>query len=195
MRHLKIVLALAMLCLCGTGAQAQSIKDILTGVTKAIVGDKATSKKSIVGTWRYSAPACEFESDNILSKAGGKAAAAKIEKKIAGVLKTSVSGITYTINSDSTYTSKLKTRETKGTYSFNEKEKTITFTPTLGKAYTAYVTTTGSTMSLLFKADGLMSGLKAISNATSGLSSATSAISSVLGSYSGMRVGFEMKKK
>lgn len=195
MKNLKIVFVIAMLCLCGTTASAQSIKDILTGVGKAIIGDKATSESSIQGTWVYSAPACEFESDNLLSKAGGKAAAAKIEKKMASVLKSSVSGITYTINSDSTYTSKLKTRETKGTYSFDKEEKTITFTPSVGKAYTAYVTTTGSTMTLLFKADGLMNGLKAISNATSGLSSTASIVNSLLGKYSGMRIGFELKKK
>lgn len=195
MKNLKVVFIIAMLCLGGTAAQAQSIKDILTGVTKAIVGDKATSKSSVVGTWVYSAPACEFESDNILTKAGGKAASAKIEKKVASVLKSSVSGITYTINSDSTYTSKLKSRETKGTYSFDSKNKTITFKPTLGKAYTAYVTTTGLNMTLLFKADGLMNGLKAISNATSGLSTTTSVLNSVIGKYSGMRIGFSLKKQ
>lgn len=195
MKNLKVVFIIAMLCLCGTGAQAQSIKDILTGVTKAIVGDKATSSSSIVGTWVYSEPACEFESDNILTKAGGKAAAASIEKKVASVLKSTVSGITYTINSDSTYTSKLKKRETKGTYSFDSNNKTITFKPTLGKSYTAYVTTTGLNMTLLFNADGLMNGLKAISNATSGLSSTASVLNSVISKYSGMRIGFSLKKQ
>ena len=196
MKHLKIVFSIIIMCLCTQAAQAQSVKDILTGVTKAVIGGKATSKSSITGTWKYSGPACEFESESLLAKAGGEAAATKIKNKVAPIMKKAgISDVTYTINSDGTYTSSLKKRTTKGTYKFDEKQKTITFTTSLGRSYTASVVTTGSTMSLLFNADKLMSAVKAISNATSGLSSSASVINSVLGKYSGMKVGFEMKKK
>lgn len=195
MRKVKILLAFALMCTFTGNIQAQSIKDILEGVAKTVVGDKATSATSIKGTWKYNGPACEFESSNLLSKAGGTAAATKIEKKIAPVLKAvGVSGIVYTFDGEGNYTSKIKKRVTKGTYKFDEKEKTITFTPALGKAYTAYVTTQGSTMTLTFNADKLMATLKSISNATSGLSTTTSILNSVIGSYNGMRLGFELKK-
>ena len=191
----KVLLAAALMCAFNTGIQAQNIKDILSGVAKTVIGDKATTESSLKGTWKYSGPACEFESSNLLSKAGGTAAATKIEKKVAPVLKAlGVNGIVYTFDGEGNYTSKIKTRVTKGTYKFDEKEKTITFTPELGKAYTAYVTTQGSKMSLTFNADKLMTTLKGISNATSKLSSTTSIINSVIGSYSGMRLGFELKK-
>lgn len=191
----KVLLAVALMCAFNTGIQAQSIKDILSGVAKTVIGDKATTESSLKGTWKYSGPACEFESSNLLSKAGGTAAATKIEKKVAPVLKAlGVNGIVYTFDGEGNYTSKIKTRVTKGTYKFDEKEKTITFTPELGKEYTAYVTTQGSTMSLTFNADKLMTTLKGISNATSKLSSTASIINSVIGSYSGMRLGFDLKK-
>ncbi len=195
MAKVKFIFAFALMCVFSGNIQAQSIKDILTGVAEAVVGDKATTSNSIKGTWKYNGPACEFESSNLLSKAGGTAAANKIEKKVAPILKkVGVNGIVYTFDGNGNYTSKIKTRETKGTYKFNEKEKTITFTPSLGKAYTAYVSTQGSTMTLTFNADKLMTTLKTISNATSSLSSTASILNSIMGSYSGMRIGFELKK-
>ena len=195
MKNLKIVIALALACLCTSGANAQSIKDILKGAAEAVVGNKATTATSIKGTWKYSGPACEFESDNLLSKAGGTAAATKIENKIAPTLKKlGVSGIVYTFDGEGNYTSKIKTRVTKGTYKFDSSKKTVTFTPAVGKAYTAYVTTQGSTMSLTFSANKLMTTLQAISNATSKVSSTASVLGSVMSSYKGMRLGFELKK-
>ncbi len=195
MRKIKILFALALMCMLTANVQAQDIKDILSGVVSTVVGNKATTSSSVKGTWKYNGPACEFESSNLLSKAGGTAASTKIEKKVAPLLKTiGMTGIVYTFDGKGNYTSKIKKRETKGTYEFNEKEKTITFTPSVGKSYTAFVTTQGSTMSLTFNADKLMSTLKSISNATSSLSTTTSVLNSVLGTYDGMRIGFKLKK-
>lgn len=195
MKKANILLVSALLCVPAANVQAQSVKDILSGVVKTVVGDKATTASSIKGTWKYSGPACEFESSSLLSKAGGEAAASKLEAKIAPVLKTlGMTGIVYTFDGEGNYTSKLKTRETRGTYTFDSSAKTITFTPSVGKAYTAYVTTQGSTMSLTFNADKLMTTLKSISNATSKLSTTTSIVNSVIGSYDGLRLGFELKK-
>lgn len=195
MKKVKFILVMALVCLFAGNTQAQSVKDILSGIVNTVVGDKATTATSIKGTWKYSGPACEFESDNLLSKAGGTAVTSKIEKKVAPVMKAiGMSGIVYTFDGEGNYTSKIKTRETKGTYEFDEKAKTITFTPSLGKSYTAYVTTQGSTMTLTFNADKLMTTLKTITNATSKLSTTTSVLNSVLGTYDGMRIGFELKK-
>ena len=46
---------------------------------KIIIGDKLTTAESFVGTWEYVSPACKFESDNLLAKAGGEAAAVQVE--------------------------------------------------------------------------------------------------------------------
>lgn len=105
-----------------------------------------------------------------------------------------INGIVYTFDGKGNYTSKIKKHETKGTYVFNENDKTITFTPAIGMPYTAYVVTQGSTMTLTFNADKLMNTLKTISNATSKLSTTSAIVNSILGSYNGMRIGFELKK-
>lgn len=195
MKKVRVLLAAAFFCMSATSIQAQSIKDILSGVISNVVGDKATTESSFKGTWKYSAPACEFKSDNLLAKAGGTAAAEKIEKRVAPLLKSvGVNGIVYTFDGEGNYTSKIKKRVTKGTYKFDSKAKTITFTPTIGMAYTAHVAVQGSTMTLTFEADKLMTTLKTISNATSKLSTTAALINTLMNSYSGMRVGFELKK-
>lgn len=195
MTKVRVLLAAAFFCMSATSIQAQSIKDILSGVISNVVGDKATTESSFKGTWKYNAPACEFESDNLLAKAGGTAAAEKIEKRVAPLLKSvGVNGIVYTFDGEGNYTSKIKKRVTEGTYKFDSKAKTITFTPTIGMAYTAHVAVQGSTMTLTFEADKLMTTLKTISNATSKLSTTAALINTFMNSYSGMRVGFELKK-
>lgn len=195
MKKVRVLLAAAFFCMSATSIQAQSIKDILSGVISNVVGDKATTESSFKGTWKYSAPACEFESDNLLAKAGGTAAAEKIEKRVAPLLKSvGVNGIVYTFDGEGNYTSKIKKRVTEGTYKFDSDAKTITFTPTIGMAYTAHVAVQGSTMTLTFEADKLMTTLKTISNATSKLSTTAALINTLMNSYSGMRVGFELKK-
>lgn len=192
---MRVLLAAAFFCMSATSIQAQSIKDILSGVISNVVGDKASTESSFKGTWKYNAPACEFESDNLLAKAGGTAAAEKIEKRVAPLLKSvGVNGIVYTFDGKGNYTSKIKKRVTEGTYKFDSKAKTITFTPTIGMAYTAHVAVQGSTMTLTFEADKLMTTLKTISNATSKLSTTAALINTLMNSYSGMRVGFELKK-
>lgn len=195
MTKVRVLLAAAFFCMSATSIQAQSIKDILSGVISNVVGDKATTESSFKGTWKYNAPACEFESDNLLAKAGGTAAAEKIEKRVAPLLKSvGVNGIVYTFDGKGNYTSKIKKRVTEGTYKFDSKAKTITFTPTIGMAYTAHVAVQGSTMTLTFEADKLMTTLKTISNATSKLITTAALINTLMNSYSGMRVGFELKK-
>lgn len=132
MKRIKFFLVAAMLLISASGVQAQSIGDLLTGLGKTLVGDKATTAASLKGTWTYTGPACEFESDNLLSKAGGSAVSTKIENKITPVLKKyGVHGIVYTFDGNGNYTTKIKKRTIKGTYTFDSKKKTITFKPHL----------------------------------------------------------------
>lgn len=183
-----------MLLFTVSNVQAQSLGDLLSGIGKTVVGNKATTETSIKGTWKYSGPACLFESDNLLAKAGGSAASTKIENKIAPIVKNYVNGIVFTFDGNGNYTSKLKTRVTKGTYTFDSKNKTITFKPAIGKAYIAYVAVTGSEMTLVFNANKLMSVLKTISNSAANTNSTASTINSLLKNYNGMRLGFRLKK-
>ena len=77
---------MAVFLLMGTNSRAQSWKDLLnkdniSKVVNAITGTPETI--DMTGTWNYKGSAVEFESENLLMKAGGAAAATMAE-----VLKT-----------------------------------------------------------------------------------------------------------
>ena len=192
---LKSIWILLVMCGVSANAGAQDLKSILSGVAKAVVGNKATTASSIIGTWTYSGPECQFESENLLAKAGGEEAAKEVEEKMTAVYnKVGMDNIRYTFNEDGTYSYQMKKRTVTGTYVFDDAAKTITMTGKLGLKTVAYVTVTGNDMSMVFKADKLMSILKTITGAASKVNSTAATINSVAGAYDGLMLGFELKK-
>ena len=192
-----------MKCLCLAGvmvaiagnAWAQDLKSVLSGVVKSVVGDKTTTESSIIGTWTYAAPECQFESDNLLAKAGGEVAAKEVEEKIQAVYeKVGMEGCQYTFGEDGSYSCTIKGKTSSGTYTFDSDAKTVTMKSKLGIKTVAYVTVTGDSMSLVFKADKLMSVLKTLTGAASSVNSTATTINSIADSYDGLRLGFELKK-
>lgn len=191
----KVLCAVVLMGMTSVQADAQDLKSILTGVAKAVVGDKATTSSSIIGTWKYVGPQCQFESESLLAKAGGEVAAKEVEEKMQTVYdKVGMSGCEYTFNEDGTYSYTLKKRKMSGTYTFDDQEKTITMKGKLGVKTVAHVTVTGNDMSLVFNADKLMSVLKTITGAASKVNSTAATINSVAGSYDGLMLGFDLKK-
>lgn len=192
---LKSIWILLVMCGVSANAGAQDLKSILSGVAKAVVGNKATTASSIIGTWTYSGPECQFESENLLAKAGGEMAAKEVEEKMIAVYnKVGMNNIRYTFNEDGTYSYQMKKRTVTGSYVFDDAAKTITMTGKLGLKTVAYVTVTGNDMSMVFKADKLMSILKAITGAASKVNSTAATINSVAEAYDGLMLGFELKK-
>ena len=192
---LKSIWILLVMCGVSANAGAQDLKSILSGVAKAVVGKKATTASSIIGTWTYSGPECQFESENLLAKAGGEMAAKEVEEKMIAVYnKVGMNNIRYTFNEDGTYSYQMKKRTVTGSYVFDDAAKTITMTGKLGLKTVAYVTVTGNDMSMVFKADKLMSILKTITGAASKVNSTAATINSVAEAYDGLMLGFELKK-
>lgn len=192
---LKSIWILLVMCGVSANAGAQDLKSILSGVAKAVVGNKATTASSIIGTWTYSGPECQFENENLLAKAGGEMAAKEVEEKMIAVYnKVGMNNIRYTFNEDGTYSYQMKKRTVTGSYVFDDAAKTITMTGKLGLKTVAYVTVTGNDMSMVFKADKLMSILKTITGAASKVNSTAATINSVAEAYDGLMLGFELKK-
>ena len=192
---LKSIWILLVMCGVSANAGAQDLKSILSGVAKAVVGNKATTASSIIGTWTYSGPECQFESENLLAKAGGEMAAKEVEEKMIALYnKVGMNNIRYTFNEDGTYSYQMKKRTVTGSYVFDDAAKTITMTGKLGLKTVAYVTVTGNDMSMVFKADKLMSILKTITGAASKVNSTAATINSVAEAYDGLMLGFELKK-
>ena len=190
-----VCLAAVVLATAGN-ACAQDLKSVLSGVIKGVVGDKMTTETTILGTWAYVGPECQFESDNLLAKAGGEVAAKDIEAKIEPVYeKVGMNGCKYTFGDDGSYSYTVKGRTTSGTYTFDNDAKTITMKSKLGIKTVAYVTVTGNSMSLVFNADKLMSVLKTLTSAASSVNSTASTINSIASNYDGLRLGFELNKE
>lgn len=163
---------------------------------------KVNESVSIVGTWKYTAPDCKFQSDDLLSKAGGEVAAKKVEEQMSNYLsKLGFNENTvYVFNADSTYTSTVAGRTVSGTYSYNKDTNEMTLKTKIGLKMTAQVSTSllnGGSMSLLFKADKLMSLAQTVTGAVAGKSSnaTITTLNTVLSQYDGLLLGFEMKKQ
>lgn len=181
-----------------TNSQAQSLKDLFNkeNIEKAV--NTVTGKTSIdmTGTWTYSGSAIEFESDNMLNKAGGAVAAGVAEKKLDEQLsKVGIKSgqMTYTFNADSTFSAKLGTRDLKGTYSYDASTKQVKMKFAKLLPLNAKVNCTSTSMDLLFNSDKLLKLITTLSGKSN--NSTLKTISSLAGSYDGMMLGFSLKKE
>lgn len=180
-----------------TSSVASTGASVLTSLLSNVLSSSTTlSQDAIVGTWNYQEPDVVFESSNLLLKAGGEVAATKVESEISsafskvGIKKGSCS---FTFNSDNTYSANLGGRTISGNYTLDTKNKTITLTYLAGVSkVTPKVSLSGSTLSLLFESDKLLTLVSAASALTG--SSSLSTLSSIASSYDGMYIGLKLKK-
>lgn len=192
----KFICMIALCCAVSVQADAQDLKSILSGVAKAVVGDKATTATSIVGTWEYVAPDCQLKGGNLLTNIGGDTAGTEVEKKMEGIYaKAGLNTIQYTFNEDKTCSYVIKGKKVEGTYEFNAEAKTVTIkTGRIGVKITANIVTLGSNMSFLFEADKVLSVVKTITGVASKLNSSAATINTLASKFDGMLIGFELKK-
>ncbi|MBE6273713.1 MAG: DUF4923 family protein [Bacteroides sp.] len=193
----RIICVMALFCAVAVQADAQSLKDILSGVVKNVVGDKATTETSLIGTWVYVAPDCQLKGDDVLKNIGGDAAGAEVEKKMQPIYeKAGLNTIQYTFNEDKTCSYTIKGRKVEGTYVFDPEAKTVTIKAgKLGMKTTANIVTLGNNMSFVFDADKILSVVKSITGATSSLNNSASTVNKLLEQFNGMMIGFELKKQ
>ena len=193
----KLICIMALLCAVAVQADAQSLKDILSGAVKQVVGDKATTETSLIGTWAYVGPDCQLKGDDLLKNIGGDAAGVEVEKKMEPIYeKTGLNTIQYTFNEDKTCSYTIKGKKVEGTYVFDPEAKTITIQAGRLKVKTiAHVVTLGSNMSFVFDANKIFSVVKTITGAASSLNASASTISKLLEEFDGMMIGFELKKQ
>lgn len=195
-----LFLSLVWLCAISFHAQAQDVKSILTGLLKDAVGDKLTTQQSVIGTWGYKAPACQLdngsEDGDLLSKAGNSVVSSTAESTLTKVYdKLGLDKCTFIFNEDGTYSTTIGKIKAKGNYTFDAEAKTITFKVKLGLTVTAKVAVTGSSMTLMFKADKLISAVKAITNVATNLTQYAAVINSLASKYDSLSLGFELAKQ
>ena len=179
-------------------SQAQSLKDLLNkeNIEKAVNAITGKSTASMEGTWTYAGSAIEFESDNLLQKAGGAVAANAAENKLneqlarVGIKEGQMS---FTFNADSTFTAKVGAKSIKGTYSYDASTQNASLKFMKLIPLNAKINCTSANMDLLFNSDKLLKLITLISSKSN--NSTLKTIGSQANSYDGMMLGFALKKE
>lgn len=152
----------------------------------------------MTGTWNYTAPAVSFQSENLLEKAGGAAAATTIEEKLAPYYKIAgINSMKLTIEADSTFTMALKrgtftgniTKDEEGNFVFNFK---VVKKINIGKMKT-YITKSGNNLSIMFDVSKLTTLVNKAGSITG--NSTVQGVSTLLNSYDGICAGFKVAKE
>lgn len=164
------------------------------GVVEGLFTQTDITLEQMVGTWTANGSAVSFQSDNALQKAGGNAAAGAIEQKLDPYYqKYGLTGSTLTVESDGSFTLKVKSLSLKGSISKgSDGNFDFTFTPfgsfKLG-TIRAYVEKPVGGLNVMFDASKLKSLISSVASLT-GNSLATTA-GNLLSSYDGLLVGFK----
>ena len=223
----KSIITAVILAFTGMPVCAQNLSDILGGLGEALGGNGQSSQNQtgqnnnggsstlgnilegvfsssnitvsdMAGVWTSNGPAVCFQSDNFLQKAGGIAAASMIESKLSPYYNQyGLNGAVMTINTDGTFSMKLKNITLKGNITQTTEKGVFQFTFTalgsvkLGSIKT-YVQKSYNTLSVMFDASklkNLISGIAKIVNIQ-----IVKTLTSLLDSYEGLCVGFRMER-
>lgn len=165
----------------------------LGGLLDLVVGSVKLSQADIIGKWSYVEPACAFTSENLLAKAGGSVAAKTVNEKLQPVynsLHISSGNTQLTFNENGQFTGKIGGFPMSGTYTFDAtnglvKMKSLT-------TFTAHLTRSTHGMNFTFESKKILTLLQTVS-ALSGNTS-LSTIGDISKQFSGVRLGFAMKK-
>ena len=167
----------------GTGILGTILGNILGGVT---------NQQSLVGSWTYAGPKLVFESENILSQLGGQVLSNNIEQKLGTYLEKmgfKAGKSVLTLGNDGNCSLTLGSKTLTGTYAYDPSSNKMTLT---GMFVTGQlpctVTVQNGQLLMLFDADKLLSIATAVG------SKGSSSLGSVLGSYSGLKLGWAMSR-
>ena len=176
-----------------TGGAASALGSVLTNL---LGGSSAVTASDLQGTWTYRKADCVFETQNLLLKAGGEMAAAKIESQLEsqlGKVGINPGACSFTFNSDGTYVATIGQYNLTGNYTLNTKSNTLTMTYLAGIGrISPKVVKTGASISLLFEGDKLLSMVQKVGKLSS--NSTVSSLSTLINSYDGMLVGMQLSK-
>lgn len=212
----------AAVLLASAGAQAQNLSDIfgalgnlggnssqtttsgngggntLGNLLEGVFSSSNITVQDLAGVWTSNGPAVCFQSENMLKKAGGIAAAAMVEKELSPYYsKLGLNGTVITIQTDGTFSMKTKMVTLNGTITQSSKGKGVfdfNFTMLGMKlaTVTTYAEKTSKTLNIMFDASKLTNLLSAISKVVN--IKTLSAITKILDMYDGLCVGFRTEK-
>ncbi len=155
----------------------------------------STTKTALVGKWTYDEPAIQFESENLLKKAGGVVASQGVADKISpyyDMLGFKSGSFSLELKEDNTCIYTVGGRTFNGTYDFDDKEKKITLKTPLFPLPTAYLSVAGDQMAVTFDSSKLLNVVQVAGLVSS--QPTLSAVGKLADTYDGMKTGFTFKK-
>jgi len=174
---------------------ANTITDIASGLINTFTN--TTSASTIVGSWVYEEPAVQFESNNFLAQVGSSIANSTVEKKLKTYyekLGIKSGSFTFVFNSDNTCSYIIKNKQYSGTYEFDSSTNKIKITTNGILSFpSAYAKVSGNQLELTFETTSLLN--LGTSLASGSGNSTLGAISDIASTYSGMKTGFNFRKK
>lgn len=182
-----------LLNMLGGAVENGSIEDMIEGVF-------STSKievSDLAGEWTTVGSAVSFQSENLLSKAGGVAAASTLESKINPYFeKYGLTGAVFTIKNDGTFTLKVKKITLQGIITKVDDGVFDFAFQAFGKkrigTLKTYVQKTSKSMDIMFDASKLQTLMSSVASLTK--DKIAQKAKDLIKSYDGICVGFELKK-
>ena len=154
-----------------------------------------TTKKALVGSWIYEEPAIQFESQNLLDKAGGVVASQSVADNITPyfeMLGLKTGGIALDLREDNTCTITLGGQTIDGTYEFDDETKKLSLKAGFIPLPAAYLSIVNNQMAMTYDSSMLLNLIKVIGSTSN--QSTFSSVASLADSYDGMKTGFTFKK-
>ncbi len=194
---IRIAALMAVLMSSAPSVSAQNIGDILKNTVEGIFTSSDITVEDIAGSYVTDGPAVCFKSDNFLKKAGGVAAAATVEAKIAPYYdRFGLNSATMTITKDGAFELKMKMLTLSGTITPGQEKGTfdfrfVAFNTIPLNTVKAYVEKSIGSVNVMFDATKLKTLLAGISKIVSIKSLNT--VSEILSMYDGICIGFKLK--
>ena len=170
-----------------------NVQSALTNVITELLKNK-TSEADINGKWTYTEPKIVFESDNLLNQLGASVASSKLESMLSKQLDKvglSAGKSTLELKSDKTYIFTMGKKTYNGTYTYDAATSKLVLQGAMGlSTINCTATVKGNELYMLFEADKLLTFATGIAGTSSNLST----LSTLLKSYSGLKLGWTMKR-
>ncbi len=176
---------------------ASNVGDIIGNIISSVTGSLTTTEANLIGTWTYTEPCVQFESENLLTQAGGGVAATKVETKLATIYKMvgiSAGTMQFTFAKDGKVSYTLGSKTFEGTYTFDKAAKTVTITSAQNRSITAHVTISGQQMSLCFDSTKALDLFNTVGGQLGNASSTLGSIVALTQNFKGMKTGFKFKR-
>lgn len=193
------IAAAVYIALAPQAAEAVNPLDALGGIVSSLTSTTNFEIADIVGTWSYQSPAVSFKSDAALNKIGGLAASAALEDKLVSYYNSAgLNTLVLTVNSDDSFTMKIKSITLSGTITKDDDSGSLTFKfnafgkISIGSVSAMAEKSATNNLTLTFDASKVISIISKVAEIAK--IQTLQSLSSLLNSYDGLYAGARLKK-